>query len=171
MSKITRKNFIMSSLITIGITMVIIFIAVMSTRADTIFYKPGNIPFYYDVEEVPNKLLGGIESRAGVTIVIDVNCYDPDDDPFKVELTGSVPEGMYIQGHAHDPNEPSDFSEWKIYWTPIATQQEGVYYVHLKATDVPPVGNTAMTDTGTLVYKINPGNRPPELRPISVNMK
>lgn len=158
-----------SILITLVIAAGVLLFAFFNTmRANPVFYKPGSILFPYDPNIANNKLLGGIEARAGTTIIVDVNCYDPDNDPFVVGIM-NPPQGMIISGHAHDPNDPNDFSSWQVVWTPTYFQ-DGLHYVDLMAMDIPPPASTAMTDEGTLIFLIGPQNRAPELRPIRVNM-
>lgn len=170
MLKSKHRTNITVFICTLLIGLTCLLFALKTIKASSVkVYKPDRIPFTYDPNQIENKLLGGIESRAGIIIIVDVNCYDPDNDPFKIEFIGTSPEGMFLQGHAHDPNDPNDFSEWKIYWTPVS-QQQGLYYVHIKATDIPPVGSVPKSDEGTLVYFINPENRPPVLLPIKTDL-
>ena len=120
-------------------------------------WKPENIPYTYD-PNVPNyKVLGGIDMRAGESVVVDVNCYDPDGDPFTIEVLSPYPAGMtWHNGES-----------WVLEWTPTAAQ-EGLWYIDVEAKDQPPDPNDALTDRGTYIFRVRPLNRPPILLPVGI---
>jgi len=116
-------------------------------------YPPANIPFPYDPNAVTYKLLGGIDARAGQEIIVDVNCYDPDGDPFSIRIL-NWQAGMQC----------TNGTTWRLIWTPTA-EQEGLHYINVEAWDFPPDPNDSLTDKGTFVFNIRPRNRAPILLP------
>lgn len=116
-------------------------------------YHPTGIPFEYDPNAVDYKLLGGIDVRAGQEVIVDVNCYDPDGDPFTIEVL-NWQAGMNC----------TNGTTWRLIWRPTALQ-EGLHYINIEAKDAPPDPNDSLTDRGTLVFNVRPRNRPPILLP------
>jgi hypothetical protein len=114
-------------------------------------YKPENIPFEYDPDKLNYKLLGGVDIRAGQNVVVDVNCYDPDGDPFTIDVLNPQ-DGMAL----------TNGDKWQLSWTP---NNAGVFYINVEAKDIPPDPNDSLTDRGTLIFNVKPRNRPPILRP------
>ena len=84
-------------------------------------YPPDNIPFLYDPNSVEYKLLGGIDVRAGQEVIVDVNCYDPDGDPYSIRVL-NWQAGMNC----------TNGTTWRLKWTPTA-EQEGLHYIHIEA--------------------------------------
>ena len=125
----------------------------MFSRGATL-YKATEIPFPYDPNMVQYKLLGGIQGRANTDFVYDVNCYDPDGDPFVVGILGP-PANMTI-------TENTTTGKWDIGWRP---EIPGIYYVDVEAIDIPPPPLTPLSARGTIIFNVLVGNRPPELIP------
>ncbi len=118
-----------------------------------IVYPPNAIPFPYDPNVVMYKLLGGIDVRAGQEGIVDVNCYDPDGDPFSIRILNWQAGMNCTKG-----------TTWRLKWTPTNLQQ-GLHYINIEAWDFPPDPNDSLTDKGTLVFNVRPRNRPPILLP------
>lgn len=118
-----------------------------------VVHPPANIPFPYDPNAVEYKLLAGIDVRAGQEVIVDVNCYDPDDDPFSIRILNWQTGMQCTNGTA-----------WKLKWTPT-TKQEGLHYINVEAWDFPPDPNDSLTDRGTYVFNVRPRNRAPILLP------
>jgi len=122
-----------------------------------VVYPPTNIPFPYDPNAVIYKLLGGIDVRAGQEVIVDIKCYDPDDDAFSIRVL-NWQSGMNLTV-SNDPNNPT-----KLKWTPTNVQA-GLHYINIEAWDFPPDPNDSLTDKGTFVFNVRPRNRPPVLLP------
>lgn len=132
-------------------------------------YGPTAIPFPYDPNKIiigiisvdPDvlgpKLLGGINVRAGQEIVVDIGCYDRDDDAYSIRVL-NWQSGMNLTV-SNDPNNPT-----QLKWTPT-NEQVGLHYINIEAWDFPPDPNDSLTDKGTLVFNVRPRNRPPILLP------
>ena len=134
-----------------AITVVILALMTLAVNGTAEVYPPENIPFEYDPAEY--KLLGGVEVRAGQSVVVEINCHDPDGDPFTIEVLNPQSGMTWTNGDG-----------WKLNWTPLSLH-EGIHYINIEAKDAPPDPNDALTDRGTIVFKVNPRNRPPILRP------
>lgn len=134
-------------------TILIMLLSVsLGVRAATV-YPPTEIPFDYDPNSVEYKLLGGIDARAGQPLVVDINCYDPDGDPFSIKVLNEQSGMICTNG-----------TTWRLKWTPNLTQ-EGLHYINIEAWDSPPNLDNSLTDRGTLVFNVRPRNRPPVLSP------
>lgn len=137
---------------TILVVLIIIVYVSLGVRAASI-YPPDNIPFSYDPNIVNYKLIGGVDVRAGQEVIVDVNCYDPDNDPFMIEVL-TWKAGMNC----------TNGTAWRLKWTP-GTEQSGLHYVDIQAKDFPPDPNDFLTDRGTIVFNVRPRNRAPILLP------
>ena len=136
-----------------ALVVVLFLMIVMRLWSAPSIYGPMAIPFPYDPNAVEYKLLAGVDVRVGREAVVDVNCYDPDGDPFSVRVL-NWQAGMNC----------TNGTTWRLRWTPI-DGQEGLHYVNIEAWDFPPDPNDALTDRGTLVFNVRPRNRPPVLLP------
>ncbi len=117
-------------------------------------YDPNSVPFTYDPNLVQGRLLGSVTHRAGIEGSIAARYFDPDNDPVTISLS-NVPPTMLMH---QDPNTLS----YTITWKPTTP---GVYGVVVNATDQPGSG-TALTDKGTILWKVNPDNQAPFLGPV-----
>ena len=120
-------------------------------------YPPNNIPFAYDPNAVEYKILCGIDVRAGQEVIVAINCYDPDGDPYSIRVL-NWQAGMNL-AVSNDPNNPTELK-----WTPT-NEQAGLHYINIEAWDFPPDPNDSLIDRGTLVFNVRLRNRPPVLLP------
>lgn len=142
----------MSKLYLLSISLILLLGVSLGVRAATV-YPPANIPFAYDPNAVEYKLLGGIDVRAGQEIIVDINCYDPDNDPFSIKVL-NVQSGMSC----------TNGMTWRLKWMPT-TLQEGLHYINIEAWDFPPDPNDSLIDRGSLVFNVRPRNQAPVLLP------
>jgi len=142
----------MSKRIVLLMGMILVFasIAVMA-----VIYSPSSIPFPYDPNQVIGVLLGGVTVEAGTYTVIDVNCTDPDGDPFTI-VSINPPIGLYVVNIG---------DVWRIEWTPDALQ-EGLWYITIEATDIPPSPKQPKSTRGTVIVQVVPTNQAPILHPL-----
>lgn len=142
----------MSKLYLLSISLILLLSVSLGIGAATV-YSPANIPFDYDPNSVEYKLLGGIDVRAGQEVIVDINCYDPDNDPFSIKVL-NWQDGMNC----------TNGTTWRLKWTPTSLQ-EGLHYINIEAWDFPPDPNDSLTDRGTLVFNVRPRNQAPVLLP------
>ena len=115
-------------------------------------FSPGKIPFPYDQGQIVGKKLGGVMVEATYFMSVDINCTDPQNDPFVITLVDS-PAGMYII---------SDANDWRLQWTPD-TNQVGTWYIVLEAIDSPLPPRKSKSSQGTIVIQVVTVNEAPIL--------
>ncbi len=110
--------------------------------------KPCQISFEHDPNAINYRVVGSYTMTISQSIVHDFNSCDPDEDNggFVYELLAN-PVGMACS------------VDGKLTWQPSGV---GIYYVDVQVTDKP-IAGTPGTDTGTIVFRVLPDNRPPIL--------
>ena len=134
---------------------VVLMVMTIVSIAVAINFSPSKIPFPYDQNQIIGKHLGGIQIEAEDFMIVDINCVDPQNDPFVITITSSPP-GVYIINN--DGN-------WRFQWTPDASQI-GTWYVVLEATDYPPLPRKSKSNEGTIVIQVMSVNDAPIFYPL-----
>jgi len=133
--------------------MILVFASIVVSAS--IIFSPGKIPFPYEPNQIVGKKLGGVSIEATDFMIVDINCTDPQDDPFVITIV-DAPPGVYIINDAND---------WRLQWTPEITQV-GIWYVVLKATDSPSPPRKSKSSQGTIVIQVVTVNEAPVLWPL-----
>ena len=130
-----------------NVFLVCVLVAIVGV-VGAVTYSPSNIPFTYDPNQVKGMLLGGVSVEVGTYLVVDVNCTDS--DPFTI-VAINPPIGLYVINEG---------DVWRIEWTPDILQ-EGVWYITLVATDVPPPPQQSKSTESTIVIQVVSENDAP----------
>ena len=108
-----------------------------------------DVPFQHDPNMINYRVVKVHTMRVFQTYIYDFNSCDPDDDntePLFHELLGG-PAGI------------SCSPEGKVTFTPL---EVGIFFGDFAVTDSP-LDDTPDTDSGTIVFRVLPKNRPPVL--------
>jgi len=125
-------------------------------------YDPGDVKFLYDSNKVFYKLIGSVTIPTGQDFTCEINYYDPDGDIIRLILL-AAPKEMTV-----NPSGPTEYVPWQndyfgygwqLSWTPSEVDI-GVHYIDVKIEDAP-ISQDPLTDMGTLLINVVPGNKPP----------
>jgi hypothetical protein len=126
---------------------------------------PGSLPFPVEETLIQHRLLGGVVAKSGTATVQVLSACDPDDDVLVFTAT-NMPTGMTITSATVD-----GATVYALNWTPT-TAQPGTYYINIKVEDQPssnsdyPPNEPALSDNGTIVFRVYKSNSAPILLPI-----
>jgi len=108
------------------------------------------VPAWVEPSKVQGRLVASVDVRAGSGVQCWGTTADADGDPFGAALTS--PPGATL---AADPN-----GAWSWTWWPT-TEQQGIHYVTLQATELLVGQGAVLNDIVTFAVRVLPANKPP----------